>query len=129
MLLKVIKKILEGEQKPKLVRVSGCQPQSCVMEDPLSRSSLFLFVHSASSIFEENYVRQGSKHSNTYSNKVFGGWDMCVTDEKAAKLRAQILANEIEVKCLVPQFNPFARKSGQFQISPAASPEIQHHTV
>ena len=33
------------------------------------------------------------------------------------------------VKCEVSNFNPFTSKSDQCQISPAASPEILHHTV
>ena len=32
-------------------------------------------------------------------------------------------------KHILPTFNPFTPKSDQFQISPAASPEISHHTV
>ena len=56
-----------------------------------------LFSFSASDIFEESYVKKGSKYFHTYSNKVFGGWDMCIEDESAAKLQSMGLVKEIEV--------------------------------
>lgn len=56
-----------------------------------------LFVFSASQIFEESYVKEGSKYFHTYANKVFGGWDMCIEDEAAGKLQTMRIVKEIEV--------------------------------
>lgn len=78
--------------------VEGVLARNYVFNLLLNGSKLFfLSPNSASSIFEENYVKEESKHYNTFSNKVFGSWDMCVTDEKAAELKSMIIANEIEV--------------------------------
>lgn len=55
------------------------------------------FRCSASSIIEESYVKDGVKHYNSYANKVFAGWDMCITDENAAQLKVKSLVREIEV--------------------------------
>lgn len=51
---------------------------------------------SASQIFEESYVKEGSKYFYTYANKVFGGWDMCIEDEAAGKLQTMRIVKEIE---------------------------------
>ena len=40
-----------------------------------------------------------------------------------------LIDTQIVQKYIFPTFNPFTAKSDQFQISPAASPEILHHTV
>lgn len=56
-----------------------------------------LFLSSASQIFEESYVKEGSKYFYTYANKVFGGWDMCIEDETAGKLQTMRIVKEIEV--------------------------------
>jgi len=45
-------------------------------------------------------VKEGSKYSHTYANKVFGGWDMCIEDEAAGNLQTMRLVNEIEVLLL-----------------------------
>lgn len=55
------------------------------------------YFFSASQIFEESYVKEGSKYFHTYSNKVFGGWDMCIEDDTAAKLQTMRIVKEIEV--------------------------------
>ncbi|KAM7443038.1 Transmembrane channel-like [Porites harrisoni] len=51
---------------------------------------------SASRIFEESYVKEGSKYFHTYSNKVFGGWDMCIDEDSAAKLQTMRFVKEVE---------------------------------
>ncbi|XP_020629472.1 transmembrane channel-like protein 7 [Orbicella faveolata] len=58
---------------------------------------LLSILWSASQIFEESYVKEGSKYSHTYANKVFGGWDMCIEDEAAGKLQTMRIVKEIEV--------------------------------
>ena len=45
-------------------------------------------------------MKEGSKYSHTYANKVFGGWDMCIEDEAAGNLQTMRLVNEIEVLLL-----------------------------
>ena len=45
-------------------------------------------------------MKEGSKYSHTYANKVFGGWDMCIEDDAAGKLQTMRIVNEIEV--LIP---------------------------
>lgn len=57
---------------------------------------LLSILWSASRIFEESYVKEGSKYYQTYSNKVFGGWDMCIEEEAAAKLQIMRFVKEIE---------------------------------
>ncbi|KAL9981399.1 hypothetical protein ACROYT_G010099 [Oculina patagonica] len=57
---------------------------------------LLSILWSASQIFEESYVKEGSKYFNTYANKVFGGWDMCIEDEDAGKLQTMRIVKEIE---------------------------------
>lgn len=57
---------------------------------------LLSILWSASQIFEESYVKEGSKYSHTYANKVFGGWDMCIEDEAAGKLQTMRIVKEIE---------------------------------
>lgn len=57
---------------------------------------LLSILWSASDIFEENYVKEGSRYYQTYSNKVFGGWDMCIEDESAAQLQIKRIVKEIE---------------------------------
>ena len=42
-------------------------------------------------------MKEGSKYFHTYSNKVFGGWDMCIEDNAAGKLQAMRIVKEIEV--------------------------------
>jgi hypothetical protein len=57
-----------------------------------------MIIFSASSIIEDSYVKEGVKHYNSYSNKVFGGWDMCVSDESAANLKIKSFVYELEVR-------------------------------
>ncbi|XP_031556054.1 transmembrane channel-like protein 7 [Actinia tenebrosa] len=57
---------------------------------------LLLTLWSASSIIEDSYVKEGVKHYNSYCNKVFGGWDMCISDEEAAILKTKSFVNELE---------------------------------
>jgi len=57
---------------------------------------LLSILWSASQIFEESYVKEGSKYFHTYSNKVFGGWDMCIEDNAAGNLQAMRIVKEIE---------------------------------
>lgn len=57
---------------------------------------LLSILWSASQIFEESYVKEGSKYFHTYANKVFGGWDMCIEDEAAGKLQTMRIVKEIE---------------------------------
>lgn len=57
-----------------------------------------MFFFSASRIFEESYVKEGSKYFHTYSNKVFGGWDMCIDEDSAAKLQTMRFVKEVEVR-------------------------------
>ena len=64
-----------------------------------SRSYLF-FYFSASQIFEESYVKEGSSYYHSYANKVFGGWDMCIEDETAAKLQFMRIVKDIEVRLI-----------------------------
>ena len=42
-------------------------------------------------------MKEGSKYFHTYSNKVFGGWDMCIEDNAAGNLQAMRIVKEIEV--------------------------------
>ena len=62
----------------------------------------FFFYFSASQIFEESYVKEGSSYYHSYSNKVFGGWDMCIEDETAAKLQFMRIVKDIEVRLIEP---------------------------
>ena len=57
-----------------------------------------MFFFSASRIFEESYVKEGSKYFHTYSNKAFGGWDMCIDEDSAAKLQTMRFVKEVEVR-------------------------------
>ncbi|KAK3742782.1 hypothetical protein QZH41_013891 [Actinostola sp. cb2023] len=57
---------------------------------------LLLTLWSASSIIEDSYIKDGVKHYNSYCNKVFGGWDMCIIDENAAKLKVKSFVRELE---------------------------------
>ena len=71
-----------------------------------------ILCFSASQIFEESYVKEGSKYFHTYANKVFGGWDMCIEDEAAGKLQRMRIVIEIEVR-LIPSllnYNFFKRQ-------------------
>ena len=60
------------------------------------------FYFSASQIFEESYVKEGSSYYHSYANKVFGGWDMCIEDETAAKLQFMRIVKDIEVRLIEP---------------------------
>ena len=62
----------------------------------------FFFYFSASQIFEESYVKEGSSYYHSYANKVFGGWDMCIEDETAAKLQFMRIVKDIEVRLIEP---------------------------
>lgn len=66
------------------------------MHAKLTERTFYCF--SASQIFEESYVKEGSKYFNTYANKVFGGWDMCIEDESAGRLQTMRIVKEIEVR-------------------------------
>ncbi|XP_032220439.2 transmembrane channel-like protein 7 isoform X2 [Nematostella vectensis] len=57
---------------------------------------LLITLWSVSSIFEESYVKEGVRHYNSYSNKVFGSWDMCIVDEQAAELKMRTFLMEVE---------------------------------
>lgn len=57
---------------------------------------LLSILWSASQIFEESYVKEGSSYYHSYANKVFGGWDMCIEDETAAKLQFMRIVKDIE---------------------------------
>lgn len=57
---------------------------------------LLSILWSASQIFEESYVKEGIKYYHTYSNKVFGGWDMCIEEQAAAKLQIMRFVKDIE---------------------------------
>lgn len=71
---------------------------------------------SASQIFEESYVKEGSKYSHTYANKVFGGWDMCIEDEAAGKLQTMRIVKEIEVRLIPSLLNCNVLKGISVQI-------------
>lgn len=43
-------------------------------------------------------MKEGSKYYYTYSNKVFGGWDMCIEEQAAAKLQIMRFVIDIEVR-------------------------------
>ena len=43
-------------------------------------------------------MKEGSKYYHTYSNKVFGGWDMCIEEQAAAKLQIMRFVIDIEVR-------------------------------
>ena len=43
-------------------------------------------------------MKEGSKYFHTYSNKVFGGWDMCIDEDSAAKLQTMRFVKEVEVR-------------------------------
>lgn len=47
-------------------------------------------------------MKEGVKHYNSYSNRVFGGWDMCISDEEAAILKMKSFVNELEVNKRTP---------------------------
>lgn len=49
-------------------------------------------------------MKEGIKYYHTYSNKVFGGWDMCIEEQAAAKLQIMRFVKDIEVRLL-----PFIR--------------------
>ena len=75
-----------------------------------------ILCFSASQIFEESYVKEGSKYFHTYANKVFGGWDMCIEDEAAGKLQRMRIVIEIEVRLIPSLLNYNFLKGNAVQI-------------
>lgn len=58
--------------------------------------SLYLIVSAAVNIFEESYVRGGELNAFSFSNKIFGGWDMCIMNDETAILTSISIARELE---------------------------------
>ena len=85
------------------IRYSMQSPQVSLLHTlAVQGLTFFCFYFSASEIFEESYVKEGSSYYQSYSNKVFGGWDMCIEDETAAKLQFMRIVRDIEVRLIEP---------------------------
>ena len=51
----------------------------------------------AVTIFEEGYIKGGESNAYSFSNTIFGGWDMCITNDETASLASACLSRELAV--------------------------------
>ncbi|EDV27745.1 uncharacterized protein TRIADDRAFT_53750 [Trichoplax adhaerens] len=58
--------------------------------------SLILVARNASETYRKSYI-EGGDTIHQYCNKIFGGWDYCVCEEKAAELKKKSIAHDIKV--------------------------------
>eukprot|EP00112_Aurelia_sp_Birch-Aquarium-sp1_P016370 Seg3706.1 transcript_id=Seg3706.1/GoldUCD/mRNA.D3Y31 product="Transmembrane channel-like protein 7" protein_id=Seg3706.1/GoldUCD/D3Y31 len=58
--------------------------------------SLYLIISTAVTIFEEGYIKGGESNAYSFSNTIFGGWDMCITNDETASLASACLSRELE---------------------------------
>ena len=61
-------------------------------------------------------MKEGSKHFNTFTNKVFGGWDMCIEEEAAARLQTRRIVKEIEVPAISKNYSYFVQRDVKFSL-------------
>ncbi|XP_043943483.1 transmembrane channel-like protein 4 [Protopterus annectens] len=59
--------------------------------------SVFWIVKRSVSGFRQSLVSEDSSLTN-YSNKVFAGWDFCITEEKAVPLKQNIIRYELQME-------------------------------
>ena len=55
-----------------------------------------LTLNSASETYRKSYI-EGGDTIHQYCNKVFGGWDYCICEEKASELKKKSIAHDIKV--------------------------------
>eukprot|EP00794_Sanderia_malayensis_P013827 gene13827-15272_t len=58
--------------------------------------SLYLIISSAVNTFEQSHIKEGRHNEYSFSNKIFGSWDMCITSEETAKLTSCSIVRELE---------------------------------
>ena len=55
------------------------------------------FIPRAINIFEEGYIKGGLSNAFSFSNMIFGSWDMCIMNEETAYLTSASISQELEV--------------------------------
>ncbi|EDV27746.1 uncharacterized protein TRIADDRAFT_53751 [Trichoplax adhaerens] len=58
--------------------------------------SLVLVARSASNAYQKSYIEGGSS-VHQFCNKLFGGWDYCICEQKAAELKMKSIAHDMKV--------------------------------
>lgn len=53
------------------------------------------------SSYRKSFIETAGGIKNIYAHKVFCGWDFSIATEKAAKLKSESLARELQVSLLV----------------------------
>eukprot|EP00795_Rhopilema_esculentum_P015139 gene15139-6326_t len=57
---------------------------------------LYLMISTAVKTFEDGYIKGGESNAFSFSNTLFGSWDMCITNEETANLTSASIAMELE---------------------------------
>ncbi len=59
--------------------------------------NIAFFDYRAIKTFEQSHVKGGRRNEYSFSNKIFGGWDMCIMSEETAQLTSISIVRELEV--------------------------------